>query len=288
MAEIYRSVAVTGTRKLETERLLRVKGAERRQGQAAAGDGYPGAQGKPAPDTQQALPAAAKPQQQDAAAESASAAGQALVRERDLLLAEQRRLEQLEARNAELEETLLALEAELQSAHAALEADSASHREQARREGLAELQQEADAFRARLEADYVQARELFSSGLQAQNAKLQQHAVELAFAVVARLVGERYADANFSRAVIEEALDEVQGAGRIAVHVSQRDYELLQQIDESLLEAGRLSELELAADPRVSVGGCLIETENGIWDARLETQLQRLQDAIEQAMKVSS
>ena len=35
----------------------------------------------------------------------------------------------------------------------------------------------------------------------------------------------------------------------------------------------------------VTVGGCMIETDTGVWDARLETQLQRLRDAIDAAVK---
>ena len=52
-------------------------------------------------------------------------------------------------------------------------------------------------------------------------------------------------------------------------------------IGEGLLpKNGDTARLELVADERVELGGCLIETDGGTLDGRLETQLKRLRDTL--------
>ena len=44
--------------------------------------------------------------------------------------------------------------------------------------------------------------------------------------------------------------------------------------------AGRVRFLDIVADPKVNLGGCIIESESGAVDARLETQLRVLERAM--------
>ena len=77
----------------------------------------------------------------------------------------------------------------------------------------------------------------------------------------------------------------MRGAQKVAVHVAQQDFDLMRKFENEITASGRISEIDFVADPRVTVGGCMIEAETGVWDARLETQLQRLRDAIEAGMR---
>ncbi len=66
---------------------------------------------------------------------------------------------------------------------------------------------------------------------------------------------------------------------RLVVRVSPRDHELLAA--EGLKpKNGDAHAVELLADERVELGGCLIETGGGTLDGRLETQLKRLRDTL--------
>jgi flagellar biosynthesis/type III secretory pathway protein FliH len=112
--------------------------------------------------------------------------------------------------------------------------------------------------------------------------------VDIAFAALARLIGDRTGEEGFTRALVAHALSTVRGARKVAVHVSQQDFKVMGRLGEELGADGRFSEIEFVPDPRVTVGGCMIETDTGVWDARLETQLQRLRDAIDSSVKSGS
>jgi flagellar biosynthesis/type III secretory pathway protein FliH len=72
----------------------------------------------------------------------------------------------------------------------------------------------------------------------------------------------------------------VQGSG--CIRVNPQDYEILGPLWDaipSLQPSGRT--WELVADKNITRGSCLIETNGGIIDARLETQLAQVSAAIE-------
>ena len=131
----------------------------------------------------------------------------------------------------------------------------------------------------------AQAMALFDESLRERVQQVDRYAVDLAFAALTRIVGEQRVNSLFSNAVISEALSAVRGSGAIVVRISQGDFDALESLQEELASAGRFSDIKLVPDPRVSLGGCLIETDNGTWDARLETQLLRLKDAVEQSQR---
>ena len=77
--------------------------------------------------------------------------------------------------------------------------------------------------------------------------------------------------------LIRETLRRVQGFGNIRIRVSPLDLELVRQKRPSLLTViDSLEGLEIVEDRRVEPGGCLIETTQGIYDARIQTQLDEI------------
>lgn len=46
--------------------------------------------------------------------------------------------------------------------------------------------------------------------------------------------------------------------------------------------------VEVAADPRLNPGDCILETEIGVVDASLETQLQAIEQALQRRIKTVS
>ena len=77
--------------------------------------------------------------------------------------------------------------------------------------------------------------------------------------------------------LIRETLRRVQGFGNIRIRVSPLDLELVRQKRASLLTViDSLEGLEIVEDRRVEPGGCLIETTQGIYDARIQTQLDEI------------
>jgi flagellar assembly protein FliH len=77
--------------------------------------------------------------------------------------------------------------------------------------------------------------------------------------------------------LIRETLRRVQGFGGVRIRVNPFDLELVRQKRASLLTViDSLEGLEIVEDRRVEPGGCLIETTQGIYDARIQTQLDEI------------
>jgi flagellar assembly protein FliH len=102
-----------------------------------------------------------------------------------------------------------------------------------------------------------------------------QLALEIAEKVVHKAVA---AEPEIVAAVLERARQEVSEARRVCVRLNPKDHELLGEIRPDLLtlgnDAGRV--IEVVPDEDVTRGGCRIETDIGVIDATLPTQLGEL------------
>ena len=56
-----------------------------------------------------------------------------------------------------------------------------------------------------------------------------------------------------------------------------------ENMDKLLAIDDRIEKIEIESDRRVGVGGCILETESGNVDARIETELQNITDALRKA-----
>ena len=109
--------------------------------------------------------------------------------------------------------------------------------------------------------------------------------VALCHAVICRILGERAlsSDAVIQgvRAAVGQFAD-AQGAALLAIHVHPQDLALL-QADPALSEwLGRLcaGPIPWRPDEAVQLGGCIVRSNQGGLDARLETQLAALQELL--------
>jgi flagellar assembly protein FliH len=103
-------------------------------------------------------------------------------------------------------------------------------------------------------------------------------AVRLAAAIAERLLGcQLRLKPELAREMIREALQLAIGAPRIRVHLHTDDAALLgRQATEVIRTLAACGEAEIVADNSLTRGGCLIETQHGQIDARIETVLDRL------------
>jgi flagellar assembly protein FliH len=105
--------------------------------------------------------------------------------------------------------------------------------------------------------------------------------VSIVFEAVCRILGDTLVKPESVRAVVRQVLARVRDQERIVVRVAPADYELLTHATRLLrLQNGARRRVELVADDRVILGGCLIETDGGNLDARLEMQVQQLRDVL--------
>lgn len=187
--------------------------------------------------------------------------------------------EELEAAKAEL--ALLKEEAShiLDDANAQIEAMRRKALEEAREQGFQEgyqegmnqvgaMKNECQAERRKLEAEYQQ--------------KIDE--LEPEFIDVLTDIYEHIFKVDLSdyRQIVEQllinTLQKTNSASNYIVHVSKKDYPKVMKAKERILEeTGTLSEnLEIISDMTLSESQCMIETEAGVYDCSLETELKEL------------
>jgi flagellar assembly protein FliH len=103
-------------------------------------------------------------------------------------------------------------------------------------------------------------------------------AIRLSVAIAEKIVRrELHSRPQVVETVLREALELASGTSRLRMRLNPHDLEMLgaraQQIVEGLATCG---DAAFVADASISRGGCVLETEHGVIDARVETHLERI------------
>ncbi len=139
-------------------------------------------------------------------------------------------------------------------------------REKGRAEAFAELLDELK--RARNEYDRLM------SGAEADM-------IELAFQIARQIIGHSIeVDPGVLRDIVSKSLVHVRGKRQIVVFVHPDDLAKVEALRHELAQEVEGAALYFGADPQVERGGCVIETESGRLDARLEVQLNVLRGVL--------
>ena len=139
--------------------------------------------------------------------------------------------------------------------------------------GGAQPKAAADAARILLEISAARLRTLRED---------QEHVQRAALAIAGKLVQrELAADPALLAELIEPLVTRVRRAARIGLRVHPDDTAGLESLLDALPQRAELSGvLELIADPALERGDCVVESELGELDARLNTRLRELGRAL--------
>lgn len=116
-------------------------------------------------------------------------------------------------------------------------------------------------------------------------ADLEPRVVRLALAIAEKILHRQVAlDPGIVVDVVRDGLRRLAGAESVTVRLAPEDVDLVKEHGPDLAAGfGDQSRIRVVADPAMPRGGCMIESEAGEVDARLETQLdevgQRLMEA---------
>jgi flagellar assembly protein FliH len=100
-------------------------------------------------------------------------------------------------------------------------------------------------------------------------------ALEIARKVIRREVS---VDEELILTLVKVALNRLAEQTVMTVRVNPKDYQSIQRYQAAYSPTSSLNEgVKLMEDPSISRGGCLIETESGIIDARIEEQLREIE-----------
>ncbi|WP_332879680.1 FliH/SctL family protein [Massilia sp. S19_KUP03_FR1] len=109
---------------------------------------------------------------------------------------------------------------------------------------------------------------------------LEDVAVAIAFEAVCRILGSTAATPGGIRALVREATARAAGAERVTVRLHPGDLAALQaagSLDEKLASG---TGVQWTADAAITLGGCMVDTDGGTLDARLDTQVDALRVAL--------
>lgn len=163
------------------------------------------------------------------------------------------------------------------------EADSirTSAYQEAREMALRELDQERAAFAetaSQTLADMNRQLDEFWVSIEPELLKL---AVDIARKIVHREIAD---DSEVVLNTVKIALHQLRDRQSLKIRVNPAEYELLREHkDEIMSSCDGMRSLEIVEDRRVEQGGCLIESDNGNLDARIETQLKEIERALLEA-----
>lgn len=110
----------------------------------------------------------------------------------------------------------------------------------------------------------------------------EEQAIRLTAAMAGRIVHREITrDPTIAQTMIAAALEVVAGVAELTVHLHPQDVEMLgERANEYLSRLAGCREVRIVADPQISPGGALIETQHGQLDARVDSQLDRIVDEL--------
>lgn len=110
---------------------------------------------------------------------------------------------------------------------------------------------------------------------------IEPEVLKLAVKIAEKIIGrELQTDRKAIADMVAAALRNVRQQERLIIRVNPSDLATVEEFKSSLNHAGRATFLDFEPDPKIQSGGCIIESEVGTVDARLETQLKILERAL--------
>jgi flagellar assembly protein FliH len=113
-----------------------------------------------------------------------------------------------------------------------------------------------------------------------EQAKVQL--VELAFAIADKITAARaVAERDTVIETIDRCIGEILDKTRMKIRVNPAELDFVKQRFDELVKSNEAAAAAVVeSDNRVSVGGCIIETDSGSADARIESQLRMLREKL--------
>jgi type III secretion protein L len=112
-------------------------------------------------------------------------------------------------------------------------------------------------------------------------ASAERDILRLAVKIAEKIIGrEIERDRTAVVDIVANAMRQARRNETVTVRVNPADLELIETHRHRLARSTREQLLDIVPDPRVRSAGCLIESESGAIDARLETQLRVLERAL--------
>jgi len=174
---------------------------------------------------------------------------------------------QIISARAEAARIVAEAEAFTRDTHQKAIAEAEQMRDEAYREGM-------ETALTEFEENLFAIREIRDRALRETEQDLLRLAVRLAEKIVGREIEK---DSKTLINIVATALQNARQQEKLTVRVNPTNLALIESEIGNFASGGRTRFIDFVADPRVAIGGCLIESEVGTIDAQLETQFRILE-----------
>lgn len=115
--------------------------------------------------------------------------------------------------------------------------------------------------------------------------KIESTVVDIVNESIMKVIGELDADERIVR-IVRTALQHVRNQQQIVIRVAPSDEKAVRSALEAMIQnRSPRGFLDISADPRLEQGSCILESELGIIDASLSTQLKAIENALKNKIK---
>ncbi|MCC7705595.1 hypothetical protein IGS59_25465 [Janthinobacterium sp. GW460P] len=160
-----------------------------------------------------------------------------------------------------------------------LDDDAAAVLKDAERRGLAQGMEKGEREALTLVARKIEVLVSLADAVETSRAhalgQAEDMLVEIAHAAVCRMVGATAASRDTLQDMVRTIARDEHAAKQLRIRMHPQDLATLQDNDTPLD-----ARITLQADSAVEIGGCMVDSDKGTLDARLETQLSRLGEAL--------
>jgi type III secretion protein L len=115
--------------------------------------------------------------------------------------------------------------------------------------------------------------------------KIEDALVDVVIKAVRRVIGE-FDDRERAARIVRQALELLRNQSQVRVKVAPARLDQLKaEVDALLASFPRIQLLDVQGDARLPADGCILETEFGVIDATVETQLRAIEKALIKAIR---
>lgn len=156
--------------------------------------------------------------------------------------------------------------------------------EEGKKQGYAEGMAEAREDAARMREELENERRLMEEDYASRIADLEPQFVHTLTSIYEKIFEVDLSEhKEIIISLLRNAISKIEGSGNYMIHVSREDYPYVLEHKEEILEkvTGTDVTVDIVEDVTMKVNDCMIETQNGIFDCSLGTELEQLRRRLE-------
>lgn len=146
-----------------------------------------------------------------------------------------------------------------------------------------ELEAEFEDALLKKSEEFYRILESFEGKLVGYESVFDSLVIKLAVRISEKILKEEIKNHSVIEATINEAVKKVMGANHVHIKISPKDYELINGNGKAAMIERNFDKVKFEVTDKIEEGGCIIETEIGNVDARIQSQIDAIGAQLESA-----